>query len=85
MKKRYEKPRIFIEKFEMSEHIAGCNLTLTNSVDVLNCVATGTVTAEGMDPFISDAWFVDANTSCETEADAYCLMNASINVATINS
>lgn len=42
MKKRYEKPQVYMEKFELAEHIAGCKLTLQQG-DVDVCEATGTI------------------------------------------
>lgn len=42
MKKKYEKPQVYMEKFELAEHIAGCKLTLQQG-DVDVCEATGTI------------------------------------------
>ena len=39
MKKKYEKPQVYMEKFELAEHIAGCKLTLQQG-DVDVCEAT---------------------------------------------
>lgn len=79
MKKRYEKPQVYMEKFELAEHIAGCNLTLL-SKSPNECTAAGTV-----DNDYAESWFVEANTSCGPTAEAYCYTNGTINVATINS
>lgn len=38
MKKKYEKPQVYMEKFELAEHIAGCKLTLQQD-DVNICEA----------------------------------------------
>lgn len=79
MKKRYKKPYVYVEKFELAEHIAGCNLTL-NVAEPENCTATGTVFDE-----FSNSLFVGGNTNCVTELEGYCYTNGSMNVATINS
>lgn len=79
MKKRYEKPQVYMEKFELAEHIAGCNLTLL-ARNPNECKAAGTVDDE-----YSESWFVESNTNCGPIAEGYCYTNSSINVATINS
>lgn len=79
MKKKYEKPQVYMEKFELAEHIAGCNLTLLSG-NPNECKADGIVDNE-----YADSWFLDANTNCEPKAEGYCYTNSSINVATINS
>lgn len=37
--KVYEKPRITIERFELSQHIAACAWDMTNQSDEYNCTA----------------------------------------------
>lgn len=79
MKKKYEKPQVYMEKFELAEHIAGCHLTLVTK-NPNECQAGGTVDDE-----YAESWFVEANNNCKTVAEGYCYTNSSINVATINS
>lgn len=79
MKKTYKKPYVYVEKFELAEHIAGCNLTI-NSSDVNVCDAAGTI-----DDDYSTSWFIDGNTKCNLPTEGYCYTNGSMNVATINS
>lgn len=79
MKKKYEKPQVYMEKFELAEHIAGCNVTLLTD-NPLKCVGDGIIDGEQ-----TNSWFIDANTSCSITAEGYCYTNSSINVATINS
>ncbi len=79
MKKKYEKPQVYIERFELAEHIAGCSLTL-NAADVTSCAASGEILGA-----FYDAWFLESNTHCGLEFDGYCYTNGSMNVATINS
>lgn len=75
--KTYVKPELFFESFELSQHIAGCNLTLT--LEVGACDAHGTI--EGIP---GESWFISKE-HCETVVEAYCYTNGSMNVATINS
>lgn len=84
MKKKYKKPRIYMESFELSEHIAGCNLELTTA-DPTICTASGTISYDGVGDMYSDAWFVAANINCATQAQSYCITNSTFNVSTINS
>lgn len=79
MKKKYEKPQIYIEKFELAQHIAGCTLKL-NSTTVEACQASGEIFGD-----VSDAWFLEESTHCKASAEGYCYTNGTINIATINS
>ena len=82
MKKTYEKPRAYLERFELAEHIAGCNLELQLS-DVINCGATGTIGSATIAPGVG-FWFVTEPT-CTVEVEDYCYTNSITNIATINS
>ena len=79
MKKVYEKPQVYMERFELAEHIAGCSLTLLND-DVTKCTATGIIAGDR-----SDFFFISGNGSCSVPVDAYCETNSTINVTTIMS
>lgn len=79
MKKTYQKPQAYVEKFELAEHIAGCSLTI-NFADVNACAAEGTLLDE-----YAEAWFVEGNQNCKIPFEGYCYTNGSMNVATINS
>ena len=76
MKKRYEKPQVYMEKFELAEHIAGCKLTLQQG-DVDVCEATGTIGSVTL-PTIDNAWFLESTKD-------YCYTNSTSTIATINS
>ncbi len=78
--KEYVKPELYYESFELSQHIAGCNLTMIESIDPVACTATGTIGDENL-----RGWFVEANTLCTVKTESYCYNNASFNVTTINS
>lgn len=78
--KEYVKPELYYESFELSQHIAGCNLTMVNNIDPVTCTASGTIGDETW-----GSWFVEANASCTVKTESYCYNNASFNVTTINS
>ena len=72
-----------MENFQLSEHIAGCNLTLLDT-DVTSCDATGTIGDATLDnPGYS--WFVPSNNLCEAKVQDYCYTNGTTTIATINS
>lgn len=75
MKKTYEKPQIYMERFELAEHIAGCNFTFSE-----NGTASGWVDGD----YYENA-FIDASMSCTQEMEAFCYTNGSISNATITS
>lgn len=80
MKKKYEKPQVYMEKFELAEHIAGCKLTLQQD-DVNICEAIGSVTL----PTTDNAWFLESTQACEIKVEDYCYTNSTSTIATINS
>jgi len=77
--KAYVKPELYYENFEVSQHIAGCNLTLQLE-DPIKCTAIGEIGSDNL-----SGWFVDANTSCAVKVESYCYTNGSVSVTTINS
>lgn len=79
--KTYVKPELFFESFELSQHIAGCSLKLTQ--DVGACNASGSIGDEYLDGK-RGSWFISRPT-CTAEVEAYCYTNGSMNIATINS
>ena len=79
MKKIYEKPQVYMERFELAEHIAGCSLTLQNA-DVASCTAIGTIAGDE-----SQNFFISGNGACSVPVEAYCETNSTINVTTIMS
>ena len=74
MKKKYEKPQVYMEKFELAEHIAGCKLTLQQG-DVDVCEATGTIGSVTL-PTIDNAWFLESTKACEIPVEDYCYTNS---------
>ena len=79
MKKVYEKPQVYMERFELAEHIAGCSLDITGS-DENSCTGTGIINGDKIPNL-----FISSNGACETVIEGYCYTSASINLATINS
>ena len=84
MKKKYEKPRVYMEQFKLAEHIAGCNLTL-ESGDVDTCDATGTIGEAYLDGSGDNlGWFVNKGI-CGVPVHDYCYTNGTSTLTTINS
>lgn len=81
--KKYVKPELFYESFELSQHIAGCNLQI-NSPDVLSCTASGTV---GPYDALSYNWFLEQTEGavCSPTLEVYCYTNGSMTATTVNS
>lgn len=79
MKKTYEKPQVYMERFELAEHIAGCSITMNMAVEG-GCSGDGTI-----NDVYSGAWFLMDNTACSSKAEAYCYTQGSGSIVTINS
>lgn len=79
MKKTYEKPQIYMERFELAEHIAGCNLGF-NQADAGVCSASGNIGGEDIQNV-----FIKGNEQCVVNGEIFCYTNGSFNIATINS
>ena len=68
--KKYVKPELFYENYELSQYVAGCGVKVKlNLADPGSCAGT------------SDTWpkvFTSANSACSggTILDEYCIMNA---------
>lgn len=80
MKKVYKKPQVYIERVELSEHIASCNWDYENETNPENCYAVGKI--EGADYEV--ALFTDSNTNCMVDS-AYCDFSPDGVSATFNS
>lgn len=70
--KVYEKPRVYIEKFELSEHVADCGWELQSN-DTKSCYATVDPTwgypeeLKGFTPGVVEL--------CDVEPEIYCYTN----------
>lgn len=77
--KKYVKPELYYENFELTQHIAACTLKITANLSVTdhnNCNATGKLSG---DAFFGDLsivnGFVDADLDCSQQplpAQLYC-------------
>lgn len=82
--KEYVKPELYCESFELSQHIAGCNLTLEQQ-DATVCDASGTINGVPLDGSENNkGWFLDTNI-CSVTVEAFCYTNGSASHVTINS
>lgn len=72
--KKYVKPEIFFESYELSQHIAACGYDMTNSKSVVECSATSDPTVGNVD--LGDLHvFVDGNDLCTVQTEIYCYTN----------
>lgn len=82
--KEYVKPELYYESFELSQHIAGCSLTLETG-DPSTCDATGYIGGDYLDGNGENrGWFISQDI-CSVTVEGYCYTNGSINLTTINS
>lgn len=76
--KKYVKPELFFESYELSQNIAACGWDMSNSGDPMQCTAVGD-SGYGNDP----TWgrgFLEANDNCEFKVENYCYENSADNV-----
>ena len=73
--KTYEKPQIFFESFEVSQHVAACGWDMSNSVTPENCSAVGDSVDFTNPPFTI---FVEGNNKCLFKFDSgqFCYENS---------
>lgn len=79
--KVYEKPRVYIERFELSQHIAACAWDMSNSKNINECSATVDPSCgypDGVNMFTGE------NSLCNL-TEAYCYTNGNTNVNIFNS
>lgn len=70
MKKVYEKPNVYIETFELSQHIASCDFNIRGEQNVQNCFAVGE------DPDYGTAKVFMLTGTCDVVVEDYCNYNA---------
>lgn len=80
MKKTYEKPQIYMERFELAEHIAGCSLAW-NSAE-RDCTLEGDISGVGHIVLFTPG--VEYS-PCEASGESFCYTTGTFNLATINS
>lgn len=74
--KKYVKPELFFESYELSQNIAACGWDMQNLNSPKNCQATG-------DPSFGNpnlVVFVEGNEKCEAVWEGYCYENSADNV-----
>ena len=79
--KKYEKPQILIERFELSQNVAACDWDMNNASDKYTCFGDGS--DEGYENL-----FVSENSLCDITEDIiqeYCYTPAATGNATFNS
>lgn len=83
--KAYQKPQLFYEKFELSQHIASCDLVLTSQLGYgSGCHADGNI--GGITPV--EGLFLRDDSSCHTTIksfESYCYTNSTAIVGTYMS
>lgn len=79
MKKRYEKPIVLMENFELSDYVAACNIdvevTFANGGPGCTFSASGDLAGE-VESFWQSGAFTDVN-ACRIQPDEICYHNAS--------
>lgn len=80
--KKYEKPEIYIEKFELSQHIAACAWDMSNQNSVESCSATSDAELSGL---VGINAFYDENVCSDGPIDVYCYTNDSEGFNIFNS
>lgn len=82
--KEYVKPELYYESFELSQHIAGCNLTLEQE-SALVCDASGDISGDYLDGSGDNkGWFLSTDI-CSVTVESVCYSNGSASHVTINS
>lgn len=81
--KKYIKPVLNFENYELSHHIAACTYDL-NAMDVMNCFSN---IIDNSDPMFSGAvignLFVEGNDACTTISETYCYTNNTSTVGVV--
>ena len=73
--KVYEKPRVYIERFELSQHIASCAWDMPNSKKVEECYADGD--PEWGIPEGIRAFYASRDICIDGPIESYCYTNGS--------
>ena len=79
--KKYVKPDLFYESFQLNRHIAACEWDLVNSQSMHICISHGDKQEiyQPYDP--TAAVFTEANTNCTAKYDDYCYENGTEDMA----
>lgn len=71
--KKYVKPELCFERFELSRQIAACTYDSNNTQDNVGCAFTGRNEFTGETVTL----FLEATAACTTKADSYCYHGSS--------
>lgn len=66
--KKYVKPELVFESFELTQQIAACTYDSQNTMNDVGCAFTGVNEFTGE----SVTLFLDATAACTTKAESYC-------------
>lgn len=74
--KKYVKPDLYFESFQLNQHIAACAYDLVNNNDIDHCFSEGDL--HGVYPNLSGVttFFAGENARCETAPEHYCYLTA---------
>ena len=73
MLKKYVKPELIFESFELSQQIAACDYDSNNTLTDIGCEFTGVNKDFGVPMTI----FLEGNADCTTKAESYCYHGSS--------
>lgn len=80
--KKYVKPELFYERFELTEHIAVCAFdSMNRSGHPESCAFTGSTDKDAPEVTI----FLNGNAQCEWPLDSYCYYTGTNGMNTFNS
>ena len=77
--KKYVKPELFFESYELSQHVAACGYDMSNSKTVEECTATSDPTVGNNVDLGNVALFIESNTLCVVQTEIYCYTNGADN------
>ena len=69
--KKYVKPELFYERYELTEQIAACSWDAYNQMDETNCAFSGDKST-GLEGLYA---FTDSSKGCEFVPENYCYQN----------
>lgn len=72
MMKKYVKPDLYFESFQLDQHIAACGFDMVDFKDPDQCVSHGDTHGVYPDYTGVAVLFSDKNTSCQTPPEQYC-------------
>lgn len=76
--KKYVKPDLYFESFQLNQHIAACGYDLIGLDDISKCVSHGDKHDIYTNYGDTVSLFAKENGDCMTEPDIYCFHNGAI-------